>query len=132
LLLAKEAGGGPGFGSATKRVLLFEVKPFREGRTGKRTYLEFSECKCLEFPRDDTLVNCIDYLNETGWVVPPLQNGGSSHALIMQFEHPVTLSRDQFLALEVDLGGGAPEFGLLSRIRVSFVGPAEKQPKVMK
>ena len=131
LLPSKELGSQR-LGSAGKRLLLFDVKPIREDRTGKRSYLQFSKCERLKFPDDDTLESCIDYLSDTGWVVPPLSKGASSHELIMQFGQAITFSSVQFFALEVDLGGGGPEFGILSRIRVSFVDPIVKPLKTTK
>jgi len=117
-LLSVEKPGGQRFGSNVERLFLGDVMPFHENRTGRRSCLEFSECKHPEFPNDKTLGNCIDFLSDTGWVVPPLKKGASSHELIMKFSQAITLRSDEFFGLDIDLGGGSPGLGVLSRIRV--------------
>lgn len=83
-------------------------------------------------PSDDTTVNCIDYLSDTGWKVPPLPLNATAHELVLQFEKPISLRADQRLTFTVD-SGSAKELAVLNCIRVSFrqrtVGEAMKPSK---
>ena len=118
-ILPVDSPTGPQFGRGGDELMLFDVKPSIENTTGKFTSLDFASCTYLQNPSDDTTVNCIDYLSDTGWKVPPLPADETAHELVLRFEKPIALRADQRLTLTVD-SGGAKELAVLNRIRFAF------------
>ena len=118
-ILPVDSPTGQQFGRGGKELMLFDVKPGIKDQTGKFTRLDFASCTYLQNPSDDKTVNCIDYLSDTGWKVPPLLADETAHELVLRFEKPIAMRADQRLTLTVD-SGGAKELAILNRIRVAF------------
>ena len=104
-----------------RRLVLFDVKPHLESIENGTTRLEFHRCRFLGNESDETAANCIDFLSDTGWMVPDFAGQDASHQLVLELRKPVTVRRDSMFAITID-AGGAPDLKQLSRIRVSFSG----------
>lgn len=115
-ILPVDSPAGPQFGRGGEELMLFDVKPGIEDQTGKFTSLDFASCTYLQNPSDDTTVNCIDYLSDTGWKVPPLSLNATAHELVLRFEKPISLRADQRLTFTVDSGSAKVVFRVALRI----------------
>ena len=104
-----------------QRLVLFEIKPHLERVEGRTTQLEFRSCRYLGNEADETAANCIDFLSDTGWIVPDFAGTGAGHQLVLELREPATVQRNNMFAITID-SGGAPDLKQLSRIRVSFSG----------
>ena len=111
-----------------KRLLLFDVKPKLQNLNGQMESLEFSTCVQLGNPDDESTVNCIDYLTDTGWTVPAFTKSVQSHQLAFKFAKPLTPDGEHQLALTFDYGGSS-ELDVLSRLRVLFPATTHSKSK---
>ena len=118
-LLPIDSPAGQKFGRGGEKLILSEVTARLEKQTGKPRIHEFSSCISLLNPEDDLTIHCIDFLSDTGWIVPALPADAEAHSLVLRFDEPVTLQPDERLVLSVD-SGGAQKFAVLNRIRFSF------------
>ncbi|MFO1003062.1 MAG: M56 family metallopeptidase [Planctomycetaceae bacterium] len=118
-LFPVDSPSGPQLGRGGEELILSEVTARLEKQTGKPTIHEFSSCISLLNPEEDLTIHCIDFLSDTGWIVPALPADAEAHSLVLRFDEPVTLQPDERLVLSVD-SGGAQKFAVLNRIRFSF------------
>ena len=118
-LLPVDSPSGPQLGRGGEELILSEVTARLEKQTGKPTIHEFSSCISLLNPEDDLTIHCIDFLSDTGWIVPALPADAEAHSLVLRLDEPVTLQPDERLVLTVD-SGGAQKSAVLNRIRFSF------------
>ena len=118
-LLPVDSPSGPQLGRGGEELILSEVTARLEKQTGKPTIHEFSSCISLLNPEDELTIHCIDFLSDTGWIVPALPADAEAHSLVLRFDEPVTLQPDERLVLSVD-SGGTQKFAVLNRIRFSF------------
>ena len=115
----------PSQSQSGKSVKLFDVKPHLQDKDGKITQLEFAECQVVGNPDDDSAVNCIDFLSDTGWKVPDFSGPDSAHQLVLKFAESIVLDDGNMFGVTID-AGGSPELGTLSRVRVSFVDSMDR------
>jgi hypothetical protein len=118
-LFPVDSPSGPQLGRGGEELILSEVTARLEKQTGKPTIHEFSSCISLLNPEDDLTIHCIDFLSDTGWIVPALPADAEAHSLVLRFDEPVTLQPDERLVLTVD-SGGAQKSAVFNRIRFSF------------
>jgi hypothetical protein len=118
-LFPVDSPSGPQLGRGGEELILSEVTARLEKQTGKPTIHEFSSCISLLNPEDDLTIHCIDFLSDTGWIVPALPADAEAHSLVLRFDEPVTLQPDERLVLTVDSGGGQKS-AVFNRIRFSF------------
>lgn len=118
-LLPVDPPSGSQLGRGGEELILSEVTARLEKQTGKPTIHAFSSCISLLNPEDDLTIHCIDFLSDTGWIVPALPADAEAHSLVLRFDEPVTLQPDERLVLTVD-SGGAQKSAVFNRIRFSF------------
>jgi hypothetical protein len=105
--------------TGNRKVMLFDIKAHIEEIANGSTAVEFQRCRLLDDETDETVLNCVDNLSDTGWAVPDFLGSDACHQLVLEFRRPITVQRGSILGITID-SGAAPDVDSLSRIRVSF------------